>query len=630
MKGTSSTNPKGGEHVVGSHLLVRFVAAVSMFASMGLVATGLPAGASTKAPTGGVVTFAEQPGTPPTAIFPVVNGSESSNSNTNYFQPLMWLPLFWFGSNTNRKMTVNYTLSIGQKPQFSNSGRTLTVTLNHYSWSTGAPVSARDLVFWMNLITNEKTNVFFYSPGGWMTHITSFSAPTANTFVITFSKTYNPTYILDSVLSTMIPLPQQAWDKTSASSPVGNYDTTPSGAKQVYKYLHGQSAKLSTWDTNPLWQVVDGPWHLQPNTGFQVTGEATLIPNPAYSGTNKPKISEFKLLPFTSAAAEYNALRSGAVDFGYIPTTDVGTIGSIKSSGFKVAPWYAWGLTWITINYSNPKYGPLVKQLYLRQAMESLIDQPTYVKSIMAGYGVPTYGPVPLSNSSVFLTPAAKRNPYPYNPKKAKQLLVRHGWSIPSQGVGTCTKPGTGARECGAGIAKGTKLQLPLLYSTGTPVRVDEVQALKTSFRSAGIDLSIKAGPLGTVATAAYACAGKSPKKCPASSPELTFVNSPSYSYEPVYYPTGATVYTCGAVTDGGNYCNPKVDHLIDVADTELTSTKALSAYAKFEALVAKELPFLWMPSKTYQLSALSPKLGGATNQAPNVFIYPSTWTMKS
>lgn len=610
--------------------IFRLVVAVAALVPVSLVAVPATAGASNKAPSGGVVTFAEQPGTPPTAIFPVVNGSESSNSNTNYLQPLMWLPLYWFGSNTDPRMTVNYSLSIGKRPQFSKTGRTVTISLNQYAWSTGAPVSARDLVFWLNLILNEKTNVFFYSPNGWMTHVTSYSASGPSTFVLKFSKTYNPTYVLDSILSTMTPLPQQAWDKTSASSSIGTYDQSASGAKQVYKYLHGQSAKLSTWDTNPLWQVVDGPWHLQPNTGFQVTGQATLIPNQAYSGPNKPTIAEFKLLPFTSAAAEYNALRSGTVDYGYIPSTDVGTVGSIKASGFKVKPWYAWGLTWITINYSNPKYGPLMKQLYMRQAMELLIDQPTYVKTIMQSEGVPTYGPVPLSTPSKFLTQAAKKNPYPFNPKRAKSLLVKHGWSMAAHGIGTCVKAGTGAGRCGAGIAKGTKLQVPLLYSTGTPVRVEEVQALKTSFKAGGIDLSIKAGPLGTVATAAYACAGKSPKKCPATSPELAFVNSPSYSYEPVYYPTGATVYSCGAVTDGGNYCNPQVDRLINAANTELTSAKASKDYAKFEALLAKQVPFLWMPSKAYQLSAISPKLRGATNQAPNVFIYPSTWRIGS
>ncbi len=404
------------------HSAVALVAAALVLAACG---TGSGAGAKAGKPVkGGTVTFAEQPGSPPTYIFPLYDGANSGNNNITYLQPLMWLPLYWFGHSENALPTINYGLSMADPPVFSDGGKTVTMTLKKYVWSDGTPVTSRDLEFWMNLLLAEKNEEAAYVPGGWMDHVAGMSAPSPNTFVLRFNVVYNPTYLLYNGLSILTPIPQHSWDKTSATSPVGNYDETAAGARKVYTYLNKASMSLSTWDTDPLWQVVDGPWHLKPNTGFQVTGQTIMIPNPKYSGPDKPKASEFEELPFTSATAEFDALQSGNVDYGYVPTTDIGDLGSLRSNGYTIKPWYEWGLTFIGINFANPKYAPLENQLYVRQAMQLLIDQPSYIKNILLGYGTPTYGPVPTFPSSSFLNPAAKNNPYPYNPAAAKNLLT--------------------------------------------------------------------------------------------------------------------------------------------------------------------------------------------------------------
>ena len=90
-------------------------------------------------------------------------------------------------------------------------------------------------------------------------------------------------------------------------------------------------------------------------------------------------------LPFTSATAEFNALESGSVDYGYVPATDIAAFGSLKSNGFSIEPWYEWGITFIQLNTSNPSTWPLESQLYIRQAMQYLINQPAYIKAILGG-----------------------------------------------------------------------------------------------------------------------------------------------------------------------------------------------------------------------------------------------------
>jgi peptide/nickel transport system substrate-binding protein len=593
-----------------------------------LAAPGSPAGAASRQPSGGVVTFAEQAGAPPNYLFPMYDGAESGNANITDVQPLMWLPLYWFGSNSDPGVSVDAKLSMADPPKFSDGNKTVTMTLKNYDWSTGTPVTARDLVFWMNIILNNKTNYSDYIPGGWMDHVASYSAASPTSFVLKLSVAYNQTYLIDDALSILTPIPQQTWDKTSPTSPVGNYDETPSGAKQVYKFLNKQSESLSTWDTNPLWQVVDGPWRIKPNTGFQVTGQITFVPNKAFSGPDKPKASEFEELPFTSTSAEFNALRSGGVDYGYVPPTDLAQVGSLKAQGYTIKPWYAWGISFVTINYSNPKYGPIVRQLYVRQAMEMLIDQPEYIKTILGGYATSTDGPVPSFPKSAYLSSAADKNPYPYDPSKARHLLEAHGWSVAPGGTATCKRPGTGPTDCGSGISSHAPLEVPLLYASGVPSIHEEVQAMQTAFDSVGLRLLLKSAPSTTVLNASFDCQGKTAAKCAANSPTMSFYGSPSYTYVPTYYPIG-TLWGCSAPTNAGNYCNSQAQHYISGIPTAKTA-HAARTFLSMDLLLGKQLPALWMPNAPEQISAISPKLGGVETQDSSAYIYPATWYVKS
>jgi peptide/nickel transport system substrate-binding protein len=580
-----------------------------------------------KPTSGGELTFAEQPGSPPTYIFPLYDGANSGNNNIVYLQPLMWRPLYWFGHPDSSAATINYPYSMAAPPVFSDGGKTITMKLKHWNWSNGTPVTARDLTFWMHLLLVEKNNYAGYVPGGFLDHVASVSAPSKYTFVMKLNVAYNPTYLLYNGLALLSPIPQQVWDKESASGKVGNYDDTPAGAKKVYAYLNKASLSLSTWDTNPIWQVVDGPWHLKPNNGFQTTGQTTFVANTKYSGPDKPHLKTFEELPFTSAAAEFNALQAGTVDYGYVPTTDIGAIGGLKSQGITIDPWYEWGITFIGINFANPKYAPLENQLYIRQAMQHLIDQPTYIKDVLKGYGQPTYGPVPTFPKTSFLNPAANTDPWPYSVTAARQLLTSHGWSIPKSGAAKCTKPGSGAGECGPGIASGASLTMPLMFATGFPAVQSEIQATQSAFRQAGIDVTLQESPENTVLSAAYDCIGKTTKTCPASSTALSIISSPVYTYVPIYYPDGDSLFGCGGATNGGDYCNKTVDAGIKSIITN--TSNSLQPLYKYQLFLAKQVPVLWFPNSAYQISAISKKVGGVVAQDSTGHIYPQTWFAK-
>ena len=86
----------------------------------------------------------------------------------------------------------------------------------------------------------NKTNFAAYIPGEFPDNLKSYKIVNAKTIVLTLNGSYNPTWFTYDQLSQITPLPAQAWDKTSASGKVGNYDETTSGAKAVFNFLTAQ------------------------------------------------------------------------------------------------------------------------------------------------------------------------------------------------------------------------------------------------------------------------------------------------------------------------------------------------------------------------------------------------------
>ena len=223
----------------------RWATAIAASAAL-VVAAGCSTGTSGSGSSGSghTVTFALPAGTIPTYISPFVAGPVSNNVDLFQFSPFMWRPLYWFGINGT--VNINYSESMAGAPTYSNGGKTVTVTLNKkFTWSNGKPVTNRDVEFWLNLLKNEKGEYLGYSPGSIPDDIASMSFPASSPyqFSITFNKVYSPLWILYDELSEIVPIPQAVWDKTSASSPVGNYDTTAAGAKAVWKFMNSQATQ---------------------------------------------------------------------------------------------------------------------------------------------------------------------------------------------------------------------------------------------------------------------------------------------------------------------------------------------------------------------------------------------------
>ena len=279
-------------------------------------ATSSPSGKAGTPESGGVATFALPAGAVPDWIFPFIDSAHSSVDNRNQFDYLMYRPLYWFGENGEPVM--NDSLSLANPPVYSNGNQTVTITLKKYRWSNGESVTTQDVAFWLNMLAADKQHWAYYVPGGLPDNLSGYRIVNASTIVLNLKSAYSPDWFTDNELSQITPLPM-AWDMTSATTQ-GSCATSVSSCPAVWAYLYSLAKQTSSYTTSPIWQVVDGPWHL---ASYQSTGYSAFKPNPKYSGPVKAKLSEFIEEPFTTEASELSVLSSGQLSVGYIPVTDI-------------------------------------------------------------------------------------------------------------------------------------------------------------------------------------------------------------------------------------------------------------------------------------------------------------------
>ena len=610
----SLTRPRDGR----SHFMLirgRWTQGVVLAAAIaiGLASTSAVTARTSAASKGGIATFAMTAGFKPVWIFPVVNAPNDFYTSVNDFLNQMYPPLYAIGKNGQD--TFNPGQSLAYPPVYSNGGRTVTIRLKPYTWSDGHPLTSRDVRFFLNLITANKAVWANYAPGLIPDSIVRTNWTSSRTFQLTFSHAFSHLWLLYNQLSEIIPLPQFLWDRTSSSSPVGNYDFTTKGAVAVYKYLAAQSADTAAYGSNPLWQVVDGPWVLKDYVA--ATGESTFVPNPRYSGSVHPKLSEFRILTFTTATAEYNALRGGEVDYGYLPIEDVSLAPSLKRVGYAVVPWQWLAINYMKVDYTSPPTKQIMDKLYIRQAIAHLINQPLYIRAIFHGYATPDYGPVPQSAGNL-ADQFERHDPYPYSIQTAINLLRVHGWSIHPNGTDTCTHAGTAAADCGAGIKVGQPLSLRFLYGNTTEQVVQMAEAIQSAASKAGITLN----PQPHNDTELYALEGRCPMAPPCNWDLLTFSGSAMWNFSsPTNLPTGEGLFNTGALYAGG-YSDPHTDALINQTHL-VTSLGAMYAYENY---LAVHLPVIFLPVPVLQISVISKHLHGALPQSVLQEINPATW----
>ncbi len=541
---------------------------------------------------GGTVTMALPPASTPNWIFPIGAPGYLASYNSA-IQDLLFLRLY-LPEPKGDALTLDSPRSLARMPRYSDGNKTVSITLKKgYRWSDGTPVTTRDVKFWFDLIKHNKQEWAGYSPKLMPDDVRAFELVDDRTFRLRLDRAYNPAWFTANELQDFVALPVHAWNPRHEDP------------KRAFARLMRHAKRFSRFATDPLWKTVDGPWRIEKWT---TAGQVALVPNERYRGPDRPHLDRVILKPFTTADSEFNVLRAGGVDYGYLPPSVMAQSARFKEMGYRIDPWEGWSITYIVLNFHHPTAGPLLRQDYLRQALQHLIDQRSISRVIWHGSAAPTLGPVPAG--------LLEREPFPYDPQRAKALLAGHGWAA-RDGTLRCVRPGRGAHSCGAGVARGRELRLSLLSQSGSTETSNTMQAVKSEFGKAGIALDVRQQPLNTVLGTTVPCTADEPL---CAQWQLGFFGTQGSWYFPPD-PSGEKIFAGNAPSNMGSWSDAETDRLIRA--TEYSADRA--AMRDYGRTVARRLPVLWTPNPAYQVSAIRNDLRGV-DQNPTLSLAPQNW----
>jgi peptide/nickel transport system substrate-binding protein len=612
----------GGSAIVALGLLLAACGPISQGSSVG-----------TTPVSGGTATYATIPGFNANYIFPFTSADFFTATNTNDFQFLMYRPLYWFGDG--QKPYLNKQLSIASPPAYH--GQTVTITVKPYKWSNGQPVTAQNVMFFINMLRALDTPALAaqgksvwpgYIPGYFPDDVTNIHTVGTTRVVMTIKGPYSETWFTDNELSQISPMPS-AWDVTGPGKRT-DCEHVLADCAAVYNYLSKNAATPSSWAGfgNGLWDIVDGPFKLVSATN---NDDIKLTYNNAYSGRHaQHHITNFELVPFISEQAEYNVLEdpqgSQKIDVGYLPTVDApappagSQVGQNPASltGYKLSVVYPWELSYFPYNFNDPHAGPIFKQLYFRTALQLLVDQEGVINGPMHGYGKTTIGPVAAYPTTSYLSPALAKagDRWTLNPSQAVTLLKNHGWALDRAAnppVDTCQRPGTGPTECGAHIAKGTQLRFNLSYFNGQDFITSQVKELVSNASQAGIDLVPSGQPASNIIGDVFGGAGA-----------WQLAEWGAWTYAPDYLPTGEELFGTTSVANGGHYSDPKNDALIAATLRARTTKTFNAAMYRWESYVSGQFPVVYVPTPATLVESVSNLVIG--KQDPTLTITPEDW----
>jgi peptide/nickel transport system substrate-binding protein len=410
-----------------------------------------------------------------------------------------------------------------------------------------------------------------------------------NTVRINFTTSVNPNWLLGTYLSEITPMPD-SWDRSSGSQvstcASGAYGaaTTDSACNAVVTYLTKEGSTTSTF-TGALWQGgVDGPWRL---TSFDSAGDATFQPNTKYRGPQKAQVRFVKEVAYTTIQGEESALLNNGLSIGYIDpsvlTSSAPAPGLVGPNWVPLAGHYsivtgsAWSFNYAAYNFtSSDPNGAAVDQLYIRQALQYAVDQPSIIESADKGYGSAIDSPLPPSTPSTLSKPIA--NPYPFNFAAARTLLSAHGWTLVNN-VQTCTEPGTGNGQCGANIAQGYQLSFNVVWPAGSTSLDQTLLSEIANWQSLGILITHSTDSFNNVIS-----------DCTGAKPFEICDWGYGWSYVPSNYPSGESLFLPGGDFNVGTYANGEMSSLIKGT---IYGKSNLSAYATF---ATEQLPVLYQP----------------------------------
>jgi len=353
--------------------------------------------------------------------------------------------------------------------------------------------------------------------------------------------------------------------------------------------------------------IANGPFYMSSYTQGQ---GMVLKKNPKWYG-KKAGLSSIAFKIITDTNSEIQAMRGGEVDaITPSPESALSTLVHQKNLVYSAVPSFTQEHWDIEV---GPGGAPLLKKLYMRQAIAMGMNRPSLIKAL---YGGIAPGLQPLNNTFYeFGAPASGKfayfKKYNFNPKKAIATLKSHGCT------GGPSSPSSGNSKVWTCGGQKTEFHFD---TTSRASRVQSSQIFKQQLMAVGIKIDVgihdPADFFGTILPNAHFDLG-----------EYAWIGGPDPSgFDAIYQ-----CYDASKNLGGSNYkryCSKKVDSLIKKGEANFNSTKRTAQYqqaAKITSNAIAVIPLYAPPQIFVYKKALqgASKSNNPTSEGP-------TWNLQS
>ncbi len=359
--------------------------------------------------------------------------------------------------------------------------------------------------------------------------------------------------------------------------------------------------------------VGTGPFYV---TEFNPGASIELTANPDYH-FGAPALEGLSIPIITDDVAGASALIGGQIDWKYSMTAD--SYNAVKDApNVKLAQYPDFGYFGLQFNLRE---GKLFADPNLRQALALCIQKPEAVEAATQGQGIAIYADIPPA-SWAYNEDVEK---YPFNAEAGKALIEESGWTL--DGTSKFRGDNTTVYQ-----KDGQTLGTQVLVRAGKPDRIAFMGFLADqSNQNCGFDISIKEVDFGTVLVPMlswpHAQQGKEGQSVIDKQFDAYFGGwGTGFDPDPysIYHSSQCTTPDQPDTYNYICYQNKQADKLIEQGLAELDQAKRAEIYKEFEAILAKDLPYLFAWSDIAR-EGVNASVNGAEQWTPENMNTP-TW----
>jgi peptide/nickel transport system substrate-binding protein len=424
-------------------------------------------------------------------------------------------------------------------------------------WTDGKEFTADDVKFGFDTITNKNTPTAYSED---FLQAKKAEVLDKYTFRVTYDKPYAPALA--------------SW---------GNLVVLPK------HLLEGRDLTKTDFGRNPVGM---GPYKL---TNWVPGQELTLDSNHDYFD-GRPYVDRFIYRIIPDTATMFLELQTGGVDMmGLTPIQYTKqTESEYFKNNFRKFRYPQFVYTYMGFNLKSPFF----QDGRVRQAIAHAIDKQEIVDVVLFGLGSPATGPyVPHTWP---YNPNVKK--YPYDPEKAKKLLLEAGWKD-TDGDGVLDKDGR-------------PFEFTIRTNMGNTLRLNTATIIQGELAKIGIKVHIEAIEWSTFVNEFI-------DKRRFEAVILGWSISPDPDQYDIWYSKKTKEKEFNFVS----YSNPEVDALLEEGRRTYDIAKRKRAYFRIQEILAEDLPyiFLYVPDATPIVSArfkgIKPSPIGITYNFPKWYV---------